>query len=90
MKKNTKIKLNKKTQLEYAMRTLEFNSDGVFWVDIDGVIIYVNKAACDKLGYSKEELIGLRTLDIDHNIKPKDVGENGELISAAMQERWYV
>jgi PAS domain S-box-containing protein len=36
-----------------------------FGIGSDGGIFYVNKAACDLLGYAKEELLGLKVYDLD-------------------------
>ena len=64
------------------MRTLECSPDGVFWSDINGDIVYVNKAACEKLGYSKEELTQMNILDFDVQVSNRDIGEQGRLMHA--------
>jgi two-component system cell cycle sensor histidine kinase/response regulator CckA len=52
---------------EERFRTLiESAGDAIFMVDpADGHFIEVNKAACARLGYSREEMLSLTPLDID-------------------------
>jgi PAS domain S-box-containing protein len=56
---------------ERAMRLTQFSIDrsveSVFWVNPDGVILYVNDAACATLEYPREELIGATVSSIDSN-----------------------
>ena len=50
---------------ERRYRTLvETMADGLGIDDENGVITYVNNALCEMLGYSREELIGMRDTDI--------------------------
>lgn len=37
----------------------------------EGQVLYVNKAACESLGYSNEELVGLYPWDFDPDFKPE-------------------
>ena len=43
--------------------------DGIYWFTIDAKIVYLNDAACDMLGYKKEELLGkyLESMDTNFN-----------------------
>ena len=45
--------------------SLEAASDALFWVTADGAIVNVNKAACNLLGYTREELLKLSVPNID-------------------------
>lgn len=45
--------------------SIEHASESVFWIRPDGRFVYVNEAACSKLGYKKEELLALRVADVD-------------------------
>lgn len=45
---------------------LESSPIGMSITDIDGQYIYVNQALCDLLGYSSDELLGLRFLDVSY------------------------
>lgn len=40
-------------------------ADGLFWIDKHGKILEVNASACQKLGYSYEELLTMSVPDID-------------------------
>jgi PAS domain S-box-containing protein len=42
----------------------DYSSDEIFLADLEGRFIEVNKQACESLGYSREELIGIRFEDI--------------------------
>ncbi len=48
-------------------RSIEVNSDGVYWMDSDSKFVYINDAGCKALGYKREELIGRNV----HMINPK-------------------
>lgn len=45
--------------------SLDRSPDGIFWADPAGAIIYANDGASASLGYSREELMGMRLQDID-------------------------
>jgi PAS domain S-box-containing protein len=45
-------------------------ADESYLVDFDGTIVDVNQTACDKLGYTKEELLKLNLADIDIDVIP--------------------
>jgi PAS domain S-box-containing protein len=55
--------------LEETLKLTQFSvdraADAVFWIAKDGRLRYVNDAACDDLGYSREELLGLSIYDVD-------------------------
>ncbi|MFZ1290356.1 MAG: PAS domain S-box protein [Melioribacteraceae bacterium] len=53
------------TILQYA---LENANIGVFKIDEDGKINYVNKYACENLGYSKKEITSLSIMNIDKGL----------------------
>lgn len=50
----------------------ELAADEVFWMKSDSAIFYVNHAACKTLGYTREELIGMKVWDWDP-LFPKDM-----------------
>ncbi len=54
---------------EEQMRLLQFSieriADPAFWIDEAARFVYVNEAACRKLGYSREELLALSVFDVD-------------------------
>jgi diguanylate cyclase (GGDEF)-like protein/PAS domain S-box-containing protein len=47
---------------------VEHSKDAIVLHDFDGKIIDVNQHACDSLGYTREELLGLSVQDIDQNV----------------------
>jgi PAS domain S-box-containing protein len=56
------------TELRFNQFAIDNSADAAFWVSSDGVHVYANLAACRSLGYSREELLGLRVHDIDPNM----------------------
>jgi PAS domain S-box-containing protein len=63
----TDITERKRTEemLKLAQFSIEQASDGIWWISSDARILRVNKAACQLLGYSEEELLSLTIPDID-------------------------
>ena len=45
--------------------SIDMSADMIFWVDKDARVFYVNQAACQRLGYSSEELCSMNMADID-------------------------
>jgi two-component system, cell cycle sensor histidine kinase and response regulator CckA len=56
---------NRKRLLDFAAFAVESLSDGVFLIAKDAHMIYVNRAACDQLGYSERQLLDMTILDIN-------------------------
>jgi two-component system NtrC family sensor kinase len=52
---------------EFAMNQA---ADAIFWIKSDGHLSYVNEAACQLLGYTREELLQLTIEDIDPGFSP--------------------
>jgi len=52
-------------ELTTQARMLDAVSDSVFLLDMDGNIKYVNKAACQSLGYSQDEITKMSVIDIN-------------------------
>ncbi len=50
-------------------------SDGVFIHDMKGRFLEVNRAACETLGYSREELLGLTPVDLEESATSELVEE---------------
>ena len=61
--------ITSRKQVESMLQLTQFSvqqaSDSIFWIDSDGKILSVNKAACHLLGYSEEELLSLSIYDIN-------------------------
>jgi PAS domain S-box-containing protein len=51
--------------LRFKTFALDHSGDAAFWMNAQGQFIYVNQAACANLGYTREELLGMRLSDID-------------------------
>lgn len=51
--------------LQLTRFTMESVADAVYWINFETRIIEVNKAACDMLGYTHDELCRLSISDID-------------------------
>lgn len=51
--------------LTFLMFSVEQSADEVFWMKSDSEIFYVNNSACQKLGYERHELIGMRVWEWD-------------------------
>jgi PAS domain S-box-containing protein len=61
--------VTERKQAERMLRFTQFSidkaADAAFWMGPDGQLIYINDAACDVLGYSREELLSMTVHDID-------------------------
>ena len=53
--------------LKLTKYSVDNASRGIFWITAEGKFTYVNETAAERLGYSKEELEGMRIWDIDPN-----------------------
>ena len=59
---------------EERFRTLvDHATDAIFLYDEDGIVLDVNRQACEALGYTREELIGMRTSQFDRDITPEKI-----------------
>jgi PAS domain S-box-containing protein len=45
-------------------------TDAFFLQDEDSTVLDVNRQACESLGYTRDELIGMKTSDLDPNVTP--------------------
>jgi diguanylate cyclase (GGDEF)-like protein/PAS domain S-box-containing protein len=63
------IDITERMQIEEQLRLTQFAMDnafiGIYWLNKDARICYVNKQACATLGYTSEELLRLSIPDID-------------------------
>jgi len=51
--------------LERVRHSIENLTESVFWVGDDGTLIDFNAAACERLGYSREEMLTMHVSDLD-------------------------
>lgn len=61
------ISIQKKAieELRLTQFSVDHNADAAFWMEKDARVFYVNEAAVNKLGYSREELLQMYVHDID-------------------------
>ncbi len=64
-------KLKNENDPGLAQFTIERADDAILWHDCNARIQHVNPAACELLGYSREELVGLTIQDINPSSTPK-------------------
>jgi two-component system sensor histidine kinase/response regulator len=63
--------------------SIDHASDAIIWLDREGRIVYGNKAACDSLGRSREELLSLSISDINPDFPPGGWESEWERVRAA-------
>lgn len=57
-------------QLQLTQLAFEQATDAIFWITLEGRFCYVNESACQKLGYSRSELLQLCIHDLDPDLTP--------------------
>ncbi|MCE5335839.1 MAG: PAS domain S-box protein [Desulfobacteraceae bacterium] len=61
--------ITERKMTELALKRTQFcidnMRDSVFWIRGDATFAYVNEASCRGLGYSREELLAMRLIDVD-------------------------
>jgi PAS domain S-box-containing protein len=58
-------------------------SDAVYWIRRDGSLMYVNQAACDMLGFTRDELMSRCMFDVNPSLSP----ERWEQVWQALQRQ---
>lgn len=48
--------------------SLEVAADEVFWLQSDSKVIYINQFACERLGYTRDELLSMYIWELDPNL----------------------
>ncbi len=63
--------ITERKRAEQTLRMTQFFldncGDGAYWIGADGSLLYVNNAACNYLGYTEEELLQMKVVDINPN-----------------------
>lgn len=71
---------------ETALRLTEFSLDNsgvcTYWIGSDGSFLNANKAACEKLGYTKDQLMTMKISDIDRKLDEVSWGRYFDLLRA--------
>jgi PAS domain S-box-containing protein len=67
---NNNKTLNHKQKLlsDFASFAIESFSDGAFLISKDAGLVYINRAACEQLGYTEEELLSMRVMDFNPHL----------------------
>ncbi|NTV91164.1 MAG: diguanylate cyclase, partial [Clostridiales bacterium] len=65
--------------LLYAVECVEDCPDSIMWVNDKQKIIYCNKAACEEVGYSREELLLMPISMVDPEYEEEKMGMKGEM-----------
>src|SRR5436305_3548218 len=70
---------------EQRFRTfVDHATDAFFLQDDRGAILDVNRQACESLGYTRDELLGMTPADFDPDVTPADLDEvKGKLDTGA-------
>jgi len=58
-------------ELRLTQFTVDRAAQGIFWVGSKAEILYVNDAACEVLGYGRDELLRMTVHDFDPNFPPE-------------------
>ena len=74
--RHLKEEINERKKSEEALRFTQFSVDNAadenFWVNMEGDIIYANRATCDQLGYSSKAIKSLSAIHILPNLQDGD------------------
>ncbi len=57
-------------ELKMMRLSVDRARDSIFWLSREGLILYVNDAACAERGYSREEMLGIKIYDLDPDYQP--------------------
>ena len=57
--------------LAFTRFSIDRMADAAFWMGSDARLIYVNQAACQSLGYTREELLSMTVHEIDPDFPPE-------------------
>jgi hypothetical protein len=67
--------------LQLMQFSIDRAADAAFYICSDGRFFYVNEAACQSLGYSREELLTMSIHDIDPGFPPRGGRYTGKKLS---------
>ncbi len=70
------VRQSQERQLRLVEQALRHTNAATYLANSDGQLIDVNPAACQMLGYSRDELLALTVTDVDAEIPPAGWGEH--------------
>ncbi|MHC5055235.1 MAG: PAS domain S-box protein [Planctomycetota bacterium] len=73
--------------LRLAQTSIELSSEPTWWIDKDARLVRVNRAACQALGYTREELLRLTIPDIDPEYSLAKVQEVWESLKGGRSQK---
>ncbi|MBP1908344.1 PAS domain S-box protein [Methanolobus bombayensis] len=76
--RNITKRKNAEEELKKASHSLENSKDAVAWLEKNGNVFYVNKAACDLTGYSKDEMLSMSVFSFDPELTQESWKEHWE------------
>ena len=66
--------------LERSRITIDGSPEGIFWLDESGRFTFVNRQACESLGYDREQMLRLHLWDIDPDFPPERWAEQWQVM----------
>lgn len=66
--------------LRFTQFAVDRSVDQAFWMTNDGHFFYVNDAACNLLGYTRDEMVTMSVPDIDPTCPPEKVVHNWQVL----------
>lgn len=66
--------------LKFAQFAVDNLHNPIFWMNADGQFVFVNKAGCESLGYTREEILTMTIEDIDPNYPIEKYKENWKIL----------
>ncbi|MDF1878248.1 EAL domain-containing protein [Sulfurimonas sp. SAG-AH-194-C20] len=71
---NISEQVSTKAQAEELSELIEYSSNEIYIISLDTLgYLYVNRGACDALGYTKDELLQMNVKDINPHLKDEDI-----------------
>lgn len=62
-------------EAEQYRRVVEQAADALFAHDFEGKVLNVNRRACESLGYTRDELLGMNVMEIEERLSPDALAE---------------
>jgi len=86
------VDITERKQAEEALRLTQFAvdraADLAFWIDREARFAYVNDAACERLGYTRGELLSMTVADVDPNYQKESWPQHWEELRQTGQLRF--